>query len=305
MTAADLAERLGLDKHTRSWRGDCPACAYPRVFSIRAGKQDAAKVYCANGCSLDNVRDAVERRLGGSWKAPPATDPEQETAARARRLAAAERLWLGSEPAPFSPVAKYLAARGLAGLERSTALRWRGDATHPEGGRLNAMVAQAVDAAARPLGVHRTYLSRDGSAKAKVTPDKASLGPIWGGAVRLQPLGDLVAKYDDPDALSVLPDLVVGEGIESSASAGLLLNLPAWAALSAGNLAKGLILPPTVRFVVIAADNDLSGQGQKAATAARDRWRAEGRAVRIALPDKPGMDFNDVNRAGFAGGSEP
>ena len=50
--------------------------------------------------------------------------------------------------------------------------------------------------------------------------------------------------------------LVIGEGIESSASAGRLMGLPAWAAVSAGNLAKGLVLPSEARRVVIAADPD-------------------------------------------------
>lgn len=293
MNAADLAERLGLDKLNRSWRGDCPACSYPRVFAVRPGKAETARLYCANGCSREAVTDAVQRRLGADWKALPAVDPDQTAAAKARKQVAAERLWLGSDRAVASPVARYLAARGLAGLEQSTELRWRGDATHPEGGRWNAMVAQVVDVDGRSLGVHRTYLTRDGSAKASVTPDKASLGPIWGGAVRLWPAR---AQQD-----GVAPQLVVGEGIESSASAGLLLDVPAWAALSAGNLAKGLILPASVTNVLIAADHDRQAQnghwpGQEAAQAAQARWRAEGRTVRIAMPDQPG-DFNDVLRA--------
>jgi hypothetical protein len=85
--------------------------------------------------------------------------------------------------------------------------------------------------------------------------------------------------------------LVVGEGIESSASAGRLMGLPAWAAVSAGNLAKALLLPPEARSVVIATDPDR--HGRKAAQAAWQRWRAEGRNVRIAIPDDD-RDFNDV-----------
>ena len=76
-----------------------------------------------------------------------------------------------------------------------------------------------VDAAGSPVALHRTYLARDGRGKADADPVRASLGPVWGGAVRLDP---------------VAPELVVGEGIETSASAGRLLGLPAWAATSAG-----------------------------------------------------------------------
>ena len=88
-----------------------------------------------------------------------------------------------------------------------------------------------------------------------------TLGPVWGCAVRLTP--DLTA----------LRGLVIGEGIETSASAGLLLRLPAWmAALSAGNLGSGLVLPDTVRAITIAADADKVGLWE--AQAAARRWRA-------------------------------
>jgi putative DNA primase/helicase len=70
------------------------------------------------------------------------------------------------------------------------------------------------------------------------------------------------------------------------------MGLPPWAAIFAGNLARGVVLPPEVRSVVIAADADKPGLD--AAAAAAMRWRAEGRKVRIERPDKPGTDFNDL-----------
>jgi hypothetical protein len=139
------------------------------------------------------------------------------------------------------------------------------------------MIALVCDVVGTPIGVHRTFLARDGS-KARAEPAKASLGPVWTGAIRLDPI------------TSGAP-LVIGEGIESSASAGRLMGLPAWAAIGAGNLARGVLLPPEVGSVVIAADPDPAG-----AAAARDawqRWSDEGRSVRIATPDGLG-DFNDL-----------
>jgi len=93
--------------------------------------------------------------------------------------------------------------------------------------------------------------------------------------------------------------VAIGEGVESSLSAGRLIGLPAWAAISASNLASGLVLPPEVRAVVIATDHDPLDKkgrrpGQSAARVAAARWQAEGRRVRIALPDREGIDFNDV-----------
>ena len=282
MALPDLAGRLALKHHGRSWRGACPACGYAGTFAMQAGRGDAVRMFAACGCARDELVDAVRRVAGGDALPGPhrAPDPQDMQAARARRQAAALRLWNGSEAAPGTIADAYMTGRALPGLAGSAALRFRGDCPHPEGGRLPALVALVVDAAGQPLAVHRTYLRADGSGKASVEPQKATLGPVWGGAIRLDP---------------VVPALVIGEGIETAASAGRLLGLPAWAAVSASNLAGGLGLPGEVRSVVIAADADAPGEA--AARAAALRWSAEGRAVRIARPDHADQDFNDVLRA--------
>jgi hypothetical protein len=149
------------------------------------------------------------------------------------------------------------------------------------------MIACVTDATGQIVAVHRTYLCRDGTGKAGLKPQRASLGPIWHGAVRLDPVSG--------DA-----ELVVAEGIETAASAGCLTDLPARAAISAGNLGKGLLLPPQVRRVVIAADPD--DTGRDAAREAWFRWWAEGRAVRIAMPNHDGCDSNDLLVARYTHG---
>ena len=106
-------------------------------------------------------------------------------------------------------------------------------------------------------------------------------GVIHGGAIRL-------AEHD-PDA-----ELIVAEGIESAFSAMQLFGRAGWAAVYAGGL-KTLELPPRpCARIIIAADNDASGAGQRNALAAYDRWTAEGRSVRIKTPPDVGDDFNDV-----------
>jgi putative DNA primase/helicase len=194
---------------------------------------------------------------------------------RQERQAAALRLWAGALPAAGTIAQLYLAGRGLPDLATSAALRFRADTPHPSSGRYAAMVAVVSDAAGEPAAVHRTFLAANGQ-KAAVEPVKATLGSLAGGAIRLQ---------------GEAPEILVAEGIESAGSAGLLLGLPAWSAVCAGNLAK-LHLPDLVRAVVIAADAD--EPGRKAAEAAAARWRAEGRRVRIARPDEAGRDFNDI-----------
>ncbi len=282
--AADLAARFRLDKRARSWGGDCPACSYPRVFTIKLGKGSRPMLFCANGCTRDALDAVARNALGGAWTppAPPEASKAQED--RKARQDAARRLWMGSTPCAGTPAALYLQRRCIGHASASPALRYRGDCGHPEGGRWPALVALVQDAAGQPIAVHRTFLAMDGR-KAGVDPVKASIGPVWGGAVRL-----------DPAPLDPATALLIGEGIETSASAGLLMGLPAWAALSAGNLARGVLLPPEVRHVVIAADHDAGPRrpGQDAAQAARDRWHREGRRVWIATPDVPGQDFNDL-----------
>lgn len=279
-SAADLASRLHLHRAGREWRGSCPACGYG---------SDAFTLSTRNGrllgwCSSCRDKSAIGRLLRGDTAPVQPQDKADAAGSRERAQARALALWAGADPATGTIADAYLTGRALPGLAACVALRFRGDCSHPEGGKLPALVALVADQDGKPVGVHRTYLRRDGSGKADATPVKASLGPIWGGAIRLDP---------------VAPELVIGEGIETSASAGRLLGLPAWAAISAGNLARGLVLPVEVRAVVIAADAD--EPGERAAREAALRWQREGRKVRVARPDQAGRDFNDVLRARAGG----
>ncbi len=276
MNATDIATRLGLKRYPRSWRGRCPCCDYTAgIFSVREGKGGCARLYCANGCDRGELELAVTMTTG--QQPPSVRDSGDVAAARERKRERALALWRGSEPATGTLADRYLTARGLPDLAASPALRFRADMPHPESGRLPALVAVVQNAAGEPVAVHRTYLAPDGT-KARIEPAKASLGAIWGAAIQLLPL-----SADAP--------LVIGEGIETAASAGRLMGFPAWAAIAAGNMARGLVLPPEARQVVVAADPDEAGQ--HAAHDAWLRWSEEGRSVRIATPDGPG-DFNDL-----------
>jgi putative DNA primase/helicase len=276
MSAEDIAKRLGLKRYPRSWRGRCPACDYASTFTIRAGREGRALLFCASCRDRDALARAVALVSGQDHRCVPRPDPD-EAARRQRSQDRALALWSGSESLLGTPAEIYLAGRGLNALAPSPALRFRPDTPHPEGGRYPALMALTQNSAGAPIAIHRTFLMRDGR-KANVEPVKASLGPTSGGAIRLQAM--------EPDK-----PLVIGEGIETSASAGLLLGLPAWAAISAGNLAKGLELPPEVRRIVVAADPD--EPGRNAARDAWRRWTAEERRVRIALPDGD-RDFNEL-----------
>ena len=190
-------------------------------------------------------------------------------------------IWRETRQAAGTNVEPYLANRGLA-LLPLRCLRFHPDCPHPSGRRYPAMVALVEHSECGPVGVHRTYLRSDGSGKAAVETTKASLGPIAGGAVQLATI--------QPGRWTL-----IAEGIETALSVGQSCGLVAWAALSAGGI-RNLVLPPDARMVLICADNDANGVGQRAANAAAERFLAEGRRVRIALPPRSGLDFNDLLR---------
>jgi DNA primase len=72
-------------------------------------------------------------------------------------------------------------------------------------------------------------------------------------------------------------------------------GIPTWATLGTSGL-EALVLPPEVREVVVCADRDPDGGGERAARVAAQRWLAEGRVVRVALPPDDHKDFNDALR---------
>jgi putative DNA primase/helicase len=114
-------------------------------------------------------------------------------------------------------------------------------------------------------------------------PIKAMLGNAAGCAVRVADASER---------------LLVGEGIETGLSAMQATGIPARAAVSTLAIA-GLLLRSGVREVIIVAD-DKNGAGERAARAAADRWLAEGRRVRIAMPPASDTDFDDL----LVGGAE-
>ncbi len=273
-TTRDLADRFDLKRSGRSWRGNCPACGYRGTFSVREGRSGQPLLWCASCQDYGAIAQAID---SGTAASLPPVDREREANAKARKRDRALALWSGARAVADTPAERYLIRRGIDFLAASPALRFRGITPHPTGESHSALLALVSGPNGEALAIHRTYLRADGT-KATVDPPKASLGPIWGSAIRL--------SAHEPHK-----PLVIGEGIETAASAGHLMGLPAWAAISAGNLAKGLTLPCEVQRVIIAADPDQPGRD--AARAAWLRWTAEGRDVKIALPSGD-SDFNDL-----------
>jgi putative DNA primase/helicase len=138
-----------------------------------------------------------------------------------------------------------------------------------------AMVALVEQVDYGIVGVHRTYITPDHRRL-----DRATLGLVSSGAVRL-------GKPKPREWLAV------GEGIETTLAVMIACAMPGWAALSANGI-RGLVLPEEATHVVIVADHDTSGVGGRAAEVAAERWLAEGRRVRIAMPSESDTDMADL-----------
>lgn len=278
MNAREIAAKYRLDRVRGEWRGNCPVCGYTKGFAVSEGRTGPL-LKCFGSCTQAEIWAGV---MGGAVPAPAEAPPSADLSHN--RRAAVRALAERARPSPI--IGTYWASRGgRLRLPPAAPLLYLPDAKHPTGRRLPCMVALLHDLAGELVALHRTFLAPGGTGKAAVEPQRMTLGDVRGAAVRLYPAA---------------PHLVVAEGIESALAAAELLGLPAWAATSAGNLADAMALPAEVREVTIAADND--APGRRAARAAALRWRAEGRTVKIATPDKPGADFNDLLRARVAHG---
>jgi putative DNA primase/helicase len=292
MSAADIAHALGDARgEGRGWRCHCPL-HQGRSLTLRDGDGGRLLAWCFGGCDSRDVlielrrRGLFDGRTTGYRRPSPQTSQREDVARTARALA----IWHEARPAAGTIVESYLRSRGILLDAWPAALRFHPACPRPrdEAGNfrppLPAMVGMVEHVQRGPVAVHATYLRPDGSGKADIPKkqQKASFGPIKGGAVRL-------------GRLRVGDGLAVGEGIESTLSVAAACAIPAWAALSAGGI-RSLVLPREATQVIICADHDTSGVGERAARDAAARWLADGRRVKLALPPRAGSDFNDILR---------
>ena len=197
---------------------------------------------------------------------------------------AAQRLFAMSQPVMRTLVETYLLNRGITPLHDGGALRfhprcyYRPD-EHSPTETWPAMIAPVTDLDGRITGAHRTWLDPDGFdplrlGKAPIDTPRRAMGDLLGNAVRFGVANDVLAA---------------GEGIETMLSLRCVLpTLPMAAALSANHLAA-LLLPPTLRRLYIARDDDAAGE--VAATALTERADATGVETIVWTPGRG--DFNE------------
>src|SRR6516164_8700037 len=212
-----------------------------------------------------------------SGRAPPAPAASPE---------AARRLFRAGRPVPGTPVEAYLRARGI-----TAPLDWPSLRYHPsvyyrevENAPLEqwpALLAAVTAHDGTITGILRTWLDRHRPAKASLADPRRAMGHLLGNAVR----------FGEASAI-----LAAGEGVETMlALKSVLPRLPMAAGLSANHLAA-LEMPPSLRRLYVARDNDAAGRH----AAERLRERAAGIEVRELVPVH--ADFNlDLCRLGADG----
>jgi hypothetical protein len=277
MTAGAIARALGLAHRSgRWWRCRCPVhCSRGSTLALRDGDRALVAV-CHARCSRADILGELRRRglFDGLEDRPPPTPAARDD--DARRVEIARRIWGGARDARGTPVARYLAGRGIT-LPVPPTLRYAPALRRPDGTSGPAMVACIDGPDGELIGVHRTWLDRDAVGIWRRT-ERRMLGRAAGGAVRLAAAAET---------------LLIGEGIETCLSGIQVTGMPAWAALSTSGM-TALILRAAVRDVLIAVDRDASGTGDRAARIAGRRWLAEGRRVRLLIPHAIGADAADL-----------
>lgn len=266
-------------------------------------------MHCFKGCSSEQVLRAVGLSWADLFKADdtgrwanhkPYTPTQQTPSSTGTDAKKLVDLWNRAAPVTRDcPAGLYLAARGIE-IAAPASLRWAVleywhvvEDCWQVLGNFPAMLAKIESADGNLAGLHYTYIEQDGSGKAKVPaarglPTKkvraVESGATNGAAIRLYPAAQ---------------QLVLAEGIETALAVRQALGAewPTWATVSAGGLER-IALPDEVERVLIAADNDASGTGQRAAIVAARRFIEQGREVHVKLPAEQGRDWLDALQDG-------
>jgi putative DNA primase/helicase len=284
--AREIAAALGnARREGRGWRCRCPV--HDGVsLNLADGDDGKLLAYCWGGCDPLDILAALRQRGFGEQRAdqPFFTSERRQRRGkdeRERRVAKARAIIRGCTPIFDTGAEIYLRSRYL---EPRRGLGFHPAAPHPDGFNMPAMVAPVRHIEHSIVAAHLTFLQK--GRKASIERPKIIYGPCCGGAVH----------FGDPEPGKWL---AIAEGVENALTVAQASEMPAWAALSAGGI-EVLVLPPEAQLIVICADNDAHGRGERAAQKAAARWIAEGRRVRIAMPTEINADFNDILSRGAA-----
>lgn len=278
-----IANQLGKATRTRGgWSCLCPAHDdHKPSLSLSLSEEGTLLAHCYAGCSFQDILSALRSRglLEKSDFLQQRNIALKASQSPKEPNKVALRIWHESVRAEGTYVETYLRSRGIQGRIPPT-LRFHPRLFHTSRTYHPAMVgAIAVWPSKTVAGVHRTYLTADGTNKAILFPNKMMLGLIKGGAVRLSPIGT---------------KLIVAEGIETALSCFYATNIPTWSCLSTSGM-MDVVVPPLeiTQEIIICADGD--DAGEKAAHELAERLHRTGYGVHMASSPQ-GQDFNDILR---------
>lgn len=276
------------DRQLSGRQSPCPMCGGKDRF--RFDDKDGRGTYYCNACGAGDGYRLYQSLKGFNFAEALAEIAKSYShvipvAAKPKRVMkqTLQRMWNGAVPGA-KEIAAYLAKRGIRDVPVDILGRLRYAAACPwkdgeMSGAAPAMLAR-VWCAGAPITIHRTYLTTD-------VPNRKMVMPHDGDAMKgaYIPLGK-------PGRL-----LAIAEGIETILSVGNMgkWSFPCWAAYSADQLTR-LAFPDGLEELRIFGDNDASFTGQAAAYAlAKRAYLAKINAV-VHIPERPGMDWNDVLR---------
>jgi putative DNA primase/helicase len=249
--------------------------------------------------ALEAVAQDLRLDAGGMWSTRRPPPRPREVLAHRQDTATAEaalrRVWsetLDPQEPQARPLQRYLVRRGIDAEPDPHVVRFHPALGYYEDGRrigtYPAIVARVSGAQGQPVTLHRIYLTPDGRKAPVASPKKmmVPLGPVVGGAIRLDPAG---------------PTLGITEGLETALVIRQRTGMPVWAGVSATLMER--FEPPTgVTLVVVWADLDVSGAGERAAETLLNRLVANGVRVALHVPKGPipsgmkGLDWADLWR---------
>lgn len=282
-----VPERSLRDRH-----GPCPLCGGTDRFRFddregrgtyicnSCGAGDGMKLACEyTGKPFREVASLIDGMVGNLKAEAPKPEMTQET----RRDILRNTYKATETVKPGDLVHRYLEARGVADLTYTDALRFAPKLRDGEGGIRPCMVAMVAGPDGKPVTMHRTFLKPDGSGKAEMAaPRKLMPGELPDGScVRL-------SEYVAGGPLGI------AEGIETAFGASALFDMPVWAAINSGGMAKWLP-PEGCTEVAIFGDNDQKFGGHAAAWALAHRLAVKGIEVSVHIPPRVGADWADIN----------
>ena len=244
------------------------------------GGNGIALVMKFTGLPFIEAARRIERLLGGV----PAEQIRAERSEEAKRVAL-NTLWQSGRPVRADdPVDRWLHNRGVGMRNYPKCLRTGMRVRHsgPPVSWHPAMLATVTDPSGRPATIHKTYITEAGTKAPVAKPRMFCAGSVpAGGAVRLATAGSVLG---------------VAEGLETALAAMKMFGIPTWSALNAGGIER--FEPPVeTERLIIFADNDQNGVGQRAAYALAARMAGKMQVV-VRIPENPDTDWNDVIVAG-------